>query len=222
MLLLLGGNGSIGTRYKTILEYLNKPFIIHDSPTEKFDYKMWEGKLTRAIVATPTEAHTECCLELIKWKIPFLCEKPLTKKADEAFFLQKKAEQQNVPAHIVCNYSFLLGVFNYPKLPKYISYDFFNTGKDGLIWDVCQLVYMAYSLQATLRAEKKSYYWHFTLDDKDVMYRHIEESYLMMVRAFMNGAYDLLWNMQDAVKMTQICEQLTKYNKSKKELYYKP
>lgn len=200
MILLIGGKGSIGRRYQAILKYLEEPFFIHDFP---FDSEYEWQPFDRAIIATPTRTHGEYVRRLSEMEKPFLCEKPLTFDPLEAEHLAFSCKN----GYVVNNYSFLNTNREF-TFPHSLSYDFFNTGGDGLIWDVCQLVYLAYLSKAELSVSRESYHWDFHINDWKVPYSAIEASYMQMIRAFLLDRKEQLWTLSNGAQMTKLCYEL--------------
>ena len=202
MILLLGANGSIGRRYQAVLKALGEPYCAVDIGTQEPDWNL----VTKAIIATPTGLHFEHCEEMIERGLPFLCEKPLDKNPFSSYILQSSAKACDVSGFIVNNYRFAtLGVNGDENL---IAYDFYNTGKDGLIWDVCQLVYLAHLERCELRVYRESFTWNLSYKGHAIRYRAIEYSYFDMVKAFINEQWGDLWTLQDAHEMTRICADM--------------
>jgi hypothetical protein len=147
LIALIGGEGSIGRRYAAILKYLKAPFEILDDP--KLSAKDWNFKgYKKAIIATPTSTHYEFAKALDEHGVPFLCEKPLTTSLVEA------EQFEHLKGYTVCNWNHAIA-----HMPGPIHYDFYNTGRDGLLWDVCQLVYLAYLKQCELKVKRSSPVW---------------------------------------------------------------
>lgn len=204
MILLIGGNGSIGRRYQAILEYLEEPYIVHDFPFLVSECN-WPD-FDKAIIASPTNTHEHYCNLLSRMNKPFLCEKPLSKDVEAS----RRISEECKNGFVVNNYAFVNTSVGFPPIPATIDYDFYNTGRDGLVWDVCQLVYLAYISKAELMVIRKSYTWHFQLNHWKVPYDCIEASYMQMIRAFLTDNHGRLWNLKQGHQMTQICSDLFK------------
>lgn len=214
-MVVLIGNGSIGKRYAAILRNLGVEFDIYDSTAHTERVSEWT-KYDKAIVATPTETHTQICMELIFAKVPFLCEKPFTKDIRKAAILREAAETLGVPGFVVNNYGFVTR----GRWPQDLTYDFYNTGKDGIVWDVCQLVYLAKLYRANLIVEKHSFTWDFYIDKEKIEYARIERSYEEMISMFLSGHTQGLWNLKAAVEMEAICQELHKEHHGKDSFRY--
>ena len=201
MIALLGGNGGIGKRYQAVLNYLNEPFRVIDIGDSK---GLLEG-CEKAIIATSTDAHEEWCWECSYLKIPFLCEKPLSKKKESIDAMISR----DVVGYVVNNWAFVATNFS-NKAPTSLYYDFYNSGKDGLVWDVCQLILLADKANCSLEVRTDSYYWDAMWGEEVIPYSAIEQSYMQMIRAFLSDDMAKLWNLSDAYRMTDITDSIHK------------
>lgn len=201
-ILLLGGNGSIGRRYQAVLRSLGYEFDVYDNPRHEPGSKSFVG-YNHFIIATPTHTHLTYLQELSTYDhAAILCEKPLSKVPAEIKKFKSLSAYIDQKVFVVNNYNYL------PYAPRNLSYNFFNTGRDGLIWDVCQLVYLAFKNKVDLEVKRESPWWDFKWGQFQVPYAEIERSYSMMVRAFLIGEYSRLWDMTDALKMSEVCANL--------------
>lgn len=212
MILLIGGEGSIGRRYQAVLRALGVEFKVYDRSPQKKDYGLSDllfaqlvSKTKHAIIASPTSTHFDYCLTFERNGIPYLCEKPVSMDPKELTILKGfKA------GYVVNNWSYIGTNAYLPLVPKSISYDFYNTGRDGLLFDVCQLIYLAKKTGAFLSVRRDSHFWDVTWDGQEVPYRFIEESYLQMVRAFLKDYTHMLWKIRDGVEMSEAVMHLQK------------
>jgi hypothetical protein len=203
MILLIGSEGSIGRRYKAVLEELNLKFREHDLAEMHRFHQNVEG-ITHAIIASPTPTHFGYCLALEKLNIPYLCEKPVTKNILEA----ERLYQECTRGFVVNNWAFLGTNADLAPSPTEITYDFYNTGRDGLLWDVCQLIYLAHVTGAHLTVSRISATWDVTWNGVQVPYSYIENSYIQMVRAFIEGDTKMLWSLRRGCEMTKLVSRL--------------
>lgn len=198
-LLLIGSEGSIGRRYRVILEHLGVDFEEYDNPEHKFFgvEQSFYKRFTHAIIATPTHTHLDWIDELPPiWK---LVEKPASK--DLEGLEQRKL---NHGCFVVNNYQFLPSANTRRK----ITYNFYNTGRDGLIWDVCQLVYIAYKNKVELEVKTDSFWWDLKWGMHQIAYHEIERSYYHMLKAFCSGDTSNLWDLKEATTMSEVCRHL--------------
>jgi hypothetical protein len=205
MIALFGANGSIGRRYQCILNSLGVPF----RAIEVKDYPNWKG-ITKAIIATPTETHYPVSMLCEDAKVPYLLEKPVTKNVHEMNWMTPF----RTPGWMVNNYSFLAPNGEFGKYPlESIEYNFYNTGKDGLHWDLCQLVWMSELTNADLKVETDSYTWTLKLNDVRIPYEDIEDSYAQMLLAFIEGDEEKLWPLKDGLALTKLLLEMEKNSK---------
>lgn len=200
--LILGGLGSIGSRYASILKYIgHEPIIadVKDGLDETLEsYRPFE----KAIIATPTETHYWWCKHLTAYDIPFLCEKPLSKDLEQCEYL---ARLDTGSCYVVNNYEFLIKKF-FNKKPSLI-YNYFRTGNDGIEWDCCQLI----NIDPNVVIRTKSPIWTLYVDGMKVDYELLEESYIQMVQAFLDDKKELLWSLKDGLNMTnKVLERIAK------------
>src|SRR5580765_2002118 len=187
--LVCGGLGSIGSRYAAILKYLDHEPVIFDTKINSEMPEDWE----RAIIATPSYSHYDVCKKMIDIGKPFLCEKPLSKdvkQCEELVSLDKKQI-----GFVVNNYKFITRKFPKPR----IKYNFYKTGHDGLEWDCSQLIY----IDPECQLKTISPIWSFTIGLDSIFYSELENSYLKMIRSFLEGHTELLWNLQNGLEMTK-------------------
>lgn len=201
MIALIGGDGSIGRRYQAVLNHLTIPFRV----IEVGDSKDLLDGCNKAIIATPTDRHMDWAWECFYKNIPFLCEKPMSKNKQEI----KSLMDRGATGYVVNNWSFISTNYGNHK-PNSIYYDFYNTGKDGLVWDVCQLVLIADMSDCKISVRTNSYWWHAEWGLEDIPYNFIEHSYMQMIRAFDRGDFQRLWGLNKAYRMTELCEGLDK------------
>jgi hypothetical protein len=203
MVLIIGGKGSIGRRYQAVLKHLKRPFEIYDLGDE-----LPVGNISHVIITSPTEKHLEHVLMAMRYDCPILCEKPLSMDLNSA---KKIAKLPNV--YVVNNYAYVT------RDAKSIRYDFYNTGRDGFIWDLCQLVYIAKKNNAHLNIKRSSYTWTLIVDDEPVPYSMIEYSYRKMIQDFLNGNRFNLWSAEEGYEMSLACAEIVQRGGNECESY---
>lgn len=203
--LVVGGNGSIGQRYCAILRYLAVPFDVWDI-TGDVDRMNGPNMLReccghsfdRAIIAAPTPYHAAYCHALYDLETPFLCEKPLSKNLDQCEDLAYRDKRSSTKGHVVNNYRFVFKKF---KVRDSIEYNFYKTGGDGILWDLCQLIYIADSLGVDFHYKTSSPVWTLKTANKRIPYREIEKSYIYMIATWLKGG-DGLWSINEGLHMS--------------------
>lgn len=192
-ILLLGGNGSIGRRYASILDHLNLQHVIADDVN---GVNLRDYDFDRAIVCTPTVTHHGYAKKLIAQNIPVLIEKPLSFSEIECREIVEVSKDKAV--NVVCNYLYVVRKLRVDP-PYKIKYDYFHTGSENLYWNTCQLVYL--DPDALIRQESPK--WSMNVNGKWVLYRLLENSYIDMIRDWVSEKYNRLWSVEDGLKMTQ-------------------
>ena len=209
-LILIGSNGSIARRYCAVLDALRISFDSFDDPTYEPFTQSFDG-YTHAIIASPTNTHISWIDQLTPKFI--LCEKPVSKNPEAI-----AARRGNHGLYVVNNYQFLPCA----NVKKKIAYDFYNTGRDGLIWDVCQLVYLAWKNKVELEVKRRSFWWDCKWGQHQVVYHEIEKSYYHMLKAFLSGDTSNLWDMNAALKMSELCADLYKKGGNCEHFIWRP
>ena len=183
MICIVGGRGSIGRRYQAICNHLKIPFQVYDVEERLNQEEMPEA--THFIVCTPTHTHIDVLNDLKSYGKPILCEKPIS----------KSPQQINIPkCYTVCNYKYLV-----TDQTPFIEYDFFHSGRDGLTWDCCQLIY----LDPMCELKNQSPFWTLKINGKEILYRQVEQSYVSMIQDFYKGNYEKLWTLEQGIEMTR-------------------
>lgn len=181
--LIIGSEGSMGKRYQAILDHLGHSWMGLD---EK-DTNIWDvfppeyyHEATSFIIATPTDTHAEIILDLLPYRKPILCEKPITKDADLLPHLRDAIERSKTPFQMMLQYKYLL-----PKLARGEShYDYFRHGNDGLHWDCLQIIGLAKG-EVTLR--EKSPVWDCVINGHRIHPGQMDQAYVTAVEAFLHG-----------------------------------
>lgn len=212
MILIVGGNGSIGRRYQTILKYLEIPFKVCEIGDQISDFKF-----DKAIIASPTNMHIEHIGILSRFGVPILCEKPVSKDPAWADYF---SGSNNI--FVVNNYAYLLNNEKFKGPLSTIFYDFYNTGKDGMVWDCCQLVHLASTYSARIFLNKTSPIWTLNLNGWDVEYKYIEWSYIEMIQDFVRDRHINLWSIARGFEMTKECYELSRRVTGNEALMWNP
>lgn len=187
--LIIGGLGSIGRRYQAILRHMREGYEVYDTANTEKTLESVIDRATHCIVATPTETHLDV-LSKIPRTIPTLVEKPIAKHANF------DASRPNT--YTVCNYKYVLEAIEAKDNPS-ISYNYYNTGPDGLMWDCCQLI----MLDPNVDLDNKSPVWSLNVDGEWVSYYHLERSYMWMIEDFLYGDRHNLWTLADGLEMSR-------------------
>lgn len=187
--LVIGGAGSIGRRYCAILKHLNYEFHAYDPVFNSELEDLDNIEFSRAIIACPTDLHTFYVDKLLPYGKPFLCEKPLSRSIEACKEVVRK--DKNKLGYVVNNYAYLTSS---PEM-----YDYYNTGNDGIYWDVCQLIY----LNEKVKILTESPVWTVFSETGRVSYHALEQSYIQMIKDFVEEKYENLWTLEDGMRMTE-------------------
>lgn len=203
--LVLGGRGNMGRRYVSILKHLGCEAIAIDFPHTLKELRMALQMVERVIIATPTEIHLES-LQQIYLNAPnnlkVLCEKPLSKdrkELDRAFWMQ------NVNLFVVNQYAYLPEAHSFLNKGKGeawghpTKYSYFNSGRDGLMWDCWQLFGLASDI---VQLSNDSPIWQCRINDIPVSISGMDRAYIDMVQDFI-GKGERLWGEEMVRKTTE-------------------
>lgn len=192
MILLIGSQGRMGKRYSAILDQLKVKWHGIDIKKQPWDYDIIK-KCKKAIIATPVDTHFSWCSTL---KIPWICEKPLSKNIDEVDKLLTLTQMNNVEGRMINNWENAICI----ALQEYTAnrgdccvlgdielyYDKIYSGEDG-IWDFIQLIHLCGKGLYIKHASKdlKCYIKKPYMDVK-ITQEIIERSYLITIKRWLN------------------------------------
>jgi hypothetical protein len=174
MTLIIGSNGSMGRRYQAILKHLEVPFECYDIGTGTQDWSRFDN----FILATPTDLHFRYVKNLEVFKKPILCEKPLS--TDHSEFV--RILDASCPISMMMQYAYFDRDYAHGKT----KYDFYNHGKDGLVWDCFQIIALA---RGEVEVKESSPIWHCTLNGQEIDLKQMDRAYVWAVRRFLDGIY---------------------------------
>lgn len=210
MILIIGGNGSIGTRYQAIFKKYNIEYKVFDDPSQENDHEIGGIGFDKAIICTPTRTHFTYCKMLMDLQKPFLCEKPMSMDMNECDILINNMNSKY--GSMVNNWSLALLTGRMGRIKK-ISYQYYHTGSDGLVWDVCQLVDIASQLGAKLEVSRSFPVFNCTVQMIDgtieqISLEEIQRSYIQMLINFVDGTPSINGTLFDGMMMTKNCLRL--------------
>jgi hypothetical protein len=186
--LVIGGLGNMGRRYRSILDYLEVSNWFYDGPPpEEFISKLEET--THVIIATPTYTHVSIIRMIKKLTdgIPILCEKPITKDTKEF----NRFNLDNV--YMVNNYEYM-------KRPRSCggktSYNYYQSGGDGLSWDCIQL----FKFDSNPVLSNESPIWKAKINGRTLSKDEVDHSYISMIKDFLNTRHEC-WDSKTFVEL---------------------
>jgi len=172
---ILGGNGSMGRRYQAVLKYLKVPYLAVDIGSWGNMDEVVENT-SRVIIATPTERHIDHIRFFNRPHHNIFCEKPISTEPG-------KVEQ--IVSELKCNLSMSL---QYSVLTAAGSvgpslYDYYNHGKDGLLWDCFQIIALA---TGEVSIKETSPIWRCTLNGLQLSLSDMDLAYIESIRRWLS------------------------------------
>lgn len=181
-ILIIGNKGSMGRRYSALLRHKCIAFDGVDIDTSIEAIAKLSNKYEGLIVATPTDTHYSILTKLADSKANILCEKPITKSADELNDILTIYKNKNLQM-----------VMQYRELDIGRGgdsfYDYYNHGRDGLFWDCLQIIALA---RGKVMLSESSPFWNCKLNGQNLNISEMDYAYsYMLSRWFRNPKGDL-------------------------------
>ena len=202
--LLVGSEGSMGKRYQAILKYLNVPFWRVEKDWTDLSIKC-APLVEKIIVATPTDTHVSVIKDLLPYRKPILCEKPITKNIDQLRNLLGACDQYGVKLRMMFQYGQLVNN-DASELRSY--YDYFRHGNDGLIWDCMQIIALA---NGDVTLSENSPVWKCSINGVALVASNMDRAYVDEVREFILGSSS---NHQSPEWLLGVHEKVAAYEKA--------
>ena len=203
MILLVGADGNMGSRYKAILRFLGKPWKGVDV-THSEKYVMQNAYAAEGIlIATPTDTHTQLVRKFMHLKKPILCEKPITKDMRDFRDLMAELQDHKTPFRMVNQYRVLAGDSRMGKS----FYDYFKHGKDGLYWDCLQIIGLA---RGEIRISEESPVWRCMINGKPINLAHMDAAYIKYIQEWLQTPAQDLSQIIEAHEKTAELERIYK------------
>lgn len=176
MITVLGSKGSIGRRHCAILTYLGKPHYGIDVDEETLDRAWKIRNSSHVVIATPTDMHNIHIQEVFELnpKIRILCEKPIVRGSG---FI---SELSKVDITMQMQYTELTE----PTDNGYSQYNFFNHGRDGLIWDCFQVVALA---KGECKLFEDSPIWKCDINGRKLNIQDMDWAYIKYMEKWLGG-----------------------------------
>lgn len=179
--LIIGSLGSMGTRYRAIMRYLDVNFASADVHNTE-EQILADAKLAdQIVVCTPTENHFQWLKKIIPMGKPILCEKPITKNLKELEVILSLANKFKTPFNMTFQYSELVS----PFLNGDSYYNYFRSGKDGLIWDCLQIIALA---KGEAEISNSSPLWKCMINGQKLNLGDMDAAYLNFFRKWLSGS----------------------------------
>ncbi len=180
MILIVGANGNMGTRYRAILRYLGQDFECVDQESVPLKILDQAEKSSGVIVATPTHTHVSFLRLLADCGKRILCEKPFSKNIAETRDIVSHLKRHGTRVSMVSQYMELAD----PNSLGPSGYDYFRHGQDGLIWDCIQIIGMA---RGEVIIQEKSPIWKCSLNGKQLSVADMDMAYVQHVNRWLSG-----------------------------------
>lgn len=190
--LLVGSAGSMGTRYQSILKYIDVPFVPVDKHTTSEEiFRAAEG-CDRIILATPTDIHLRCLEIFHRYKVPILCEKPLSKDINELVAIKDLVLSEKIKLRMVMQYEMLID----PRSHGDSWYNYFRHGSDGLAWDCLQIIGLA-RFGSKITLEETSPIWTCGINGKTISFSDMDQAYVRFIRHWLEFPLDDISRLYD-------------------------
>jgi hypothetical protein len=186
--LIVGARGGMGRRYTAILRKLGiEPLMMDlgDMVPKGYD---------SVIIATPTAMHAQHVLNFLPSNVPILCEKPLSTSLKQVNAICSVVDQKGAKLDMVNQYRYCAGEDS--TFTDLTSYDYFNTGRDGLFWDCISIIALAND-HALIKNE--SPIWSCVINGKQLRLSGMDWAYLKMIELWLAG--DLKGHGTDYIRM---------------------
>lgn len=206
--LIYGSNGSMGVRYQAILKHLDEPYWCLDVQTLPTVKKTLVANCDRIILCTPTDTHFDILKEIIPLKKPILCEKPIVKSTRDVERVVEMCKMHDTPLTMMFQYSELIP---YPHAKSGASsYNYFRTGKDGLVWDCLQIIALS---NGPVELRNASPIWRCKINGTDLSSSDMDVAYVHFVKKWIEGR--IQQNYDDLILFHRKTENL--YDEQRKQ-----
>lgn len=200
-ILIIGANGSMGKRYQAILRHFDIEPICCDINHDEKTIISTALNSDKIILCTPTPSHYELLKRLIPIGKPILCEKPISTNLENIKDIFTLCHKHNCKFTMMFQYTELVD----DRFQGESFYDYFRTGKDGLIWDCLQIIGLA---KDDCQISNSSPIWTCKINGKVLSLADMDYAYLNFVRKWLDD------------KIIQDYEQLYNIHKKVDEIYY--
>jgi hypothetical protein len=182
----MGFKGSMGKRYGAILRYLGHTFKKIDLDTPKHEAEWNIKNSTHLIIATPTDIHDQNIVESVELNkdIRILCEKPVVTNLS---FLHTLSEYDIT---MQMQYTELTS----PSDSGFSQYNYFNHGKDGIVWDCFQVIALA---KGEVKIFEDSPIWSCDLNGRSLRLSDMDMAYVKYTDKWLKGYKSDLLQLKD-------------------------
>lgn len=173
---ILGACGSMGRRYQAVLKYLgHKPICLDKATHYLGDMENALAKSSHIIVATPTETHIHELMRIhnLNPTARILCEKPVTKQINMLELLK------DMDVTVQLQYSELIDGGE-----GYSYFNYYNHGRDGLIWDCFQIIALS---NGDCDLYEDSPIWECAINGKQLSIKDMDGAYISYTDKWIKG-----------------------------------
>lgn len=204
--LLFGADGNMGRRYRAILKHLGHECIPIEVGFSWINFKGLIPAVDKVIIASSTEAHWQNLLELKDADenrpggLDVLCEKPVVKDVGQLNRLRELCESAHINLYVVNQYQHLVNdLMLGGDAPLNVEYDYWNSGRDGILWDCFQLVALA---TGGISLKNESPYWKCQINGCRLGIQRMDFAYVDMISDFLHEKNDV-WGIDVIEKTTR-------------------
>ncbi len=184
---IFGNKGNMGRRYASILRYLGHEALgcdLGDNARNSMAYQQSDY----IIVATPTNDHLSLLKFLAHEGKNVLCEKPITKDFDKLIDFISLAENQKMHLSMVSQYDYMIpNPMDHTYDNLLTSYDYFQTGKDGIAWDCINIIWHA---RSKIKLKNTSPTWRCVINGYPLNRGMVDFSYVEMIENWLSKPYE--------------------------------
>lgn len=128
------------------------------------------------IIASPTMAHEGHIEWFSQFKKPMLCEKPICVGIPELAIKNTNLIQ------MVCQYKYL-SPYDFYRDNDTSYWDYWNSGRDGLVWDCIQVIGLA---KNKITLENTSPKWRCKINNHTYQIQSMDFAYIEMIKKWLN------------------------------------
>ena len=214
MIAIVGVKGGMGRRYKAILDFLGVKTSLYD--VDNWGQVSSQVELDGIIIASPTDCHYDNLKELKHLNVPILCEKPITKDSLQL----KEILEWDFTLTMVNQYSYMIDV----QTTGETSYDYYNTGRDGLKWDCINISGLA---KEQVVIYDNSPIWKCKLNGKELSIKDMDQAYIDMIedwlskpnsnKGYIKKAHDIIFEGSNDKRINSNTSKIDKQKTSRQE-----
>jgi hypothetical protein len=149
------------------------------------------------LVATPTDTHLAVIKNIAMKNARILVEKPIC-RLDKATNMQTLRDACDAHRDRI----FMVNQYAYCPDPGGLgetSYDYYNSGDDGLAWDCIQLIHLS---RSKISLKTNSPVWKCSINGHRLTHEVVDQAYVEMVKDFISNGdeHGKLWGWNDIEK----------------------